>query len=219
MIKDCYITSIMPIGLTANERLAYEKLRMPPQDLLGTGNKILLCKDCASDYLLQPAPDTYTALMDMKADLTANAEIVDTMYDIEIEEGINFILDSLITLQKTPVKEDITKWKAYKVDKKIKDNVLLKDAVTERVLTYYRYIRAQFKQREREGLRFNKVKNEVSQCFETLDEAGKSKQEIFDLMVKWIGDKTGCNNMGACAVIISFFVQNCEVFYIDEATE
>ena len=82
------------------------------------------------------------------------------------------------------------------------------------VLRYYRHIEELFKQYERLGLlRFNKIKNEISQCFESLDEQDLNQQEIFDAMVQWLQKQSKCKNLPACGIIIAFFVQNCEVFY------
>ena len=82
------------------------------------------------------------------------------------------------------------------------------------VLKYYRHIEDLFKQYERLGLlRFNKIKNEISQCVENLDEQDLNQQEIFDAMVQWLQKQSKCKNLHACEIIIAFFVQNCEVFY------
>ena len=81
------------------------------------------------------------------------------------------------------------------------------------------YIEKQYKQREREGkLRFKKVKNEISQCFELYDEAELSQNDIFYKLVDWLKEKTDCDDEVACTAMVAFFVQNCEVFH-DEASK
>lgn len=82
------------------------------------------------------------------------------------------------------------------------------------MLRYYRKIEEFFEERERmRNIRFKKVKNEVSQMFETLDEQDLSQEEIFERMVFWLEEQTGCKDRKAREAFISFFVQNCEVFY------
>ena len=72
---------------------------------------------------------------------------------------------------------------------------------------------SQFKQGERTPpLRFKKVKNEINQCFETFDEENMPQGEIFERLVRWLEDQTDCHNRDALEAMISFFVQNCEVF-------
>ena len=139
--------------------------------------------------------------------------------EIEIEKGITEILNQLAA-QKTPPKpNDRTRWKAFRVDKKISsDNFNLQNRVTYWVLRYYRFLELQFKQMERtSNFNFRKVQNEVSQMFETLDDMNMAQPEIFEQMIRWLEEKTGCHNRDALEVVISFFVQNCEVF--NETTE
>ena len=54
--------------------------------------------------------------------------------------------------------------------------------------------------------------------FEKLKVTTKSSGDtIFDNMVHWLQNKTQCASTSACEAVISFFVQNCEVF--NEITE
>ena len=49
-----------------------------------------------------------------------------------------------------------------------------------------------------------------------LSEMGLSQNEIFEKMVDWLQDATH-EDRGSCGVIISYFIQKCEVF--DAITE
>lgn len=210
--------SIFPLNLDSAERVEFEDMEDPPANLHGIDNQTLLCKDCAEQYQIDTTPLEYAELMQKKKALAYAAKLDAQAYDINVERGIDDILDALADLNTVPPKQDKTKWKAFKVDKKIPDNMILQDMVTDFVLKYYRYIESQYKQRERATkLRFNKVKNEISQCFELYDESDLSQKEIFERMVDWLEDKTQCDNEVACIAMISFFVQNCEVFH--EASE
>lgn len=186
----------------------------PPNDLDSLDNKILLCRDCAGEYLVAPSAAEYRRLLLIKKQQRDDILLQDKVDDIAVEKGIRQILDAIADIKKTPKPIDRTKWEAFRVDKKIPDdNGLLQDRVTYWVLRYYRYIEMQFKQGERTSLlRFKKVQNEVSQCFETFDEANMPQREIFERLVKWLEDQTDCHNRDAQEAMISFFVQNCEVF-------
>lgn len=210
---------VFPLNLDSAERVEFEKLEDAPADLHSLDNQTLLCKKCAELYQIDTAPSEYAELMQKKRALAYIAKLDSEAYDINVEHGIDNILDALSGLNVIPPKEDKTKWEAFRVDKKIPDNMMLQDTVTDFVLKYYRYIEKQYKQREREGkLRFRKVKNEISQCFELYDEAELPQEEIFNRLVVWLKDKTNCDNDVACIAMVSFFVQNCEVFR-DETAE
>lgn len=205
---------ILPLNLNASERDDFEKLQKPPADLHSLDNQTLLCKKCAEMYQINTEPSEYAALIQKKRALAFIAELDSEAYDIKVEQGIDSILDAFSKINVIPPKEDKTKWEAFRVDKKIPYNMMLQDTVTDFVLKYYRYIEEQYKQREREGkLRFKKVKNEISQCFELYDEAELSQEEIFGRLVTWLKNKTSCDEDVACIAMVSFFVQNCEVFH------
>ena len=46
-----------------------------------------------------------------------------------------------------------------------------------------------------------------------MDNLGATKYEIFERMVDWVHNKTLKISREACEAVISFFIQNCEVFY------
>ena len=210
---------IFPLNLDAAERTEFEEMEDAPADLHSLNNQTLLCKKCAELYQIDTTPAEYADLMQKKRALAYIAELDAEAYDINVERGIDKILDALSGLKSIPEKEDKTKWEAFRVDKKIPDNIMLQDTVTDFVLKYYRYIEKQYKQREREGkLRFRKVKNEISQCFELYDEAELPQEDIFNRLVVWLKEKTHCDYDVACVAMVSFFVQNCEVFR-DETAE
>ena len=210
---------ILPLNLDTAERADFETLEEAPGNIHGLDNQTLLCKKCAELYQIDTEPSEYAHLMQLKKMLTYIARLDAEAYDINVERGIDKILDALSELKSIPEKEDKTTWEAFRVDKKIPDNILLQDTVTDFVLKYYRYIEKQYKQREREGkLRFKKVKNEISQCFELYDEAELSQNDIFYKLVDWLKEKTDCDDEVACTAMVAFFVQNCEVFH-DEASK
>ena len=205
--------------LPAEKQREFASRRRPAAKLDSFDNSILLCKKCADNYVVDTTADEYEELFDQKERLEKELQSrISEPYDIGIEKGINAILDALEHLSYRPQREDKTTWKAFRVDSKIPDNLILQDTVTDHVLKYYRYIEAQFKQREREGtLRFKKVQNEISQCFELYDEQDLPQKELFDRMVEWIRVKTKSTDRLACQIFMSFFVQNCEVFRSETA--
>lgn len=213
-VKKYEVVPMFPAWMDIIKQQSFMKVAPPPKDLDSLDNKILLCRDCAGEYLVDPSAGEYRTLVMKKRQHRDDMSLQDKMDDISVEKGIREILDALADMKRPPQPIDSSKWEAYRVDKKIPDdNGCLQDRVTYWVLRYYRYIESQFKQTERTPpLRFKKVKNEVSQCFETLDEANLPQNDIFEYLVKWLEDQTDCHNRDALEAMISFFVQNCEVF-------
>ena len=206
---------IMPPSIASYEREEIEAAVgiKVGDNLLAISNQLLLCEDCADENEVF-SKDVYNRLANIKVKLMKRKNTVDTIDEIVVEEGINLILKSFTEMKDAPIEIKKDDLEVFRVDRKIPDNIFLRETVTGMVLRYYRHIEDLFKQYERRGLlRFNKIKNEISQCFESLDEQDLNQQEIFDAMVQWLQKQSKCKNLPACEIIIAFFVQNCEVFY------
>ena len=205
---------IFPNNLDLIQQAEFTRVGAQPDDFNSLDNKMLLCRDCAEEYMASPTVNEYQHLLMIKAQQGTDLILQDKVDDITVEQGIQQILEALSKIKGRPKPIDKTKWDAFRVDKKIPDdNHQLQDRVTYWVLRYYHYLEREFKQAERsKQLRFRKIQNEVSQCFEMLDEENKPQAEIFERLVRWLEGQTGCHNRDALETVISFFVQNCEVF-------
>ena len=206
---------IMPPSIASFEREEIEAAAgiKAGDNLLAISNQLLLCEDCADENELF-SKDVYVRLANIKIELMKRKNIEETTDEVAIEEGIELILKSFAEMKDSPIEIKKDDLEVFRVDRKIPDNTFLRETVTGMVLKYYRHIEDSFKQYERLGLlRFNKIKNEISLCFENLDEQDLNQQEIFDAMVQWLQKQSKCKNLHACEIIIAFFVQNCEVFY------
>ena len=101
---------------------------------------------------------------------------------------------------------------ALTIYKKISlENPLLKHSITNEVLTYYRFIEDTFSQISS----FQLIATEIRAAFLEMDRQNKSQDEIVNLLSNWIIQNTGMGTQYSTAshIIVSFFIQNCEVFY------
>ena len=86
------------------------------------------------------------------------------------------------------------------------------------VTIYYPYIRDCFKELEGlNGFRLTVLSLQIKSCFIKLEGISDNKTDIFNQLVDWVMTKTLSTSRDACEAVVSFFVQNCEVFY--EITE
>ncbi len=174
-------------------------------------NELLVCEECflnLSSLKEEKAEKIYS----IKTALQERTKIREIIKEEKVEEGVREILMRLEKLPDTQIKEESLD--VHKVESKIPNDALLRKRILDYVVAYYHFIKETFNELQSEGrLRFNKVRNEVSQTFENLDEMGLSQQIIFDKLVEWLMEGTKSDNKIACEIIIAFFVQNCEVFY------
>jgi hypothetical protein len=179
-------------------------------------NQIALCPKCHDNYSLSPTDDEVARMKEIKTALLREATALEVAADIKIEEEIGDLLtlistvsdDELIPLNYNPVK----------VKQKIpKENKLLLRRTVSNVTTYFNYVKEMFQQLGKEGrLRFDTVATQVKQCYLKERDAGLSHEEIYNALLEWLKTMTNGSH-DACDVVISYFVQNCEVF--DEITE
>ena len=117
--------------------------------------------------------------------------------------------DELAKLNYTPV--SLTK-------KFTADDFCLKNLIGMHVAIYYPYIRDCFKELEGlNGFRLTVLSLQIKSCFIKLEGISDNKTDIFNQLVDWVMKKTLSTSRVACEAVVSFFVQNCEVFH--EITE
>lgn len=98
------------------------------------------------------------------------------------------------------------------------EEMLLKNRVGMNVAHYYPYIRDCFKNLEGiKGFRLDALSLQIKSCFTKMEKLSNNKSDIFEQLTKWVMEKTCNQSKEACEAVVSFFVQNCEVF--NEITE
>ena len=86
------------------------------------------------------------------------------------------------------------------------------------IVSEHPYIRDRFKELEGiNGFRLDALSLQIKSCFIKMEGLSDNKSDIFDQLVNWVMAKTCSTSREACEAVVSFFVQNCEVFH--EITE
>ncbi len=198
----------------------YERLSTLPR--LGDNsesyeNKIALCKDCHAQQDYHTTQEDYLKLLNIKQHflkLTDLHEATLTMgLELEIAEVVKRVCslreDEMASLNYTPVR----------LTKKFSANeLLLKNRIGMYVTSYYPYIRDCFKELDGiNGFRLTALSLQIKSCFTKMEGITDNKSDIFNKLVEWVMAKTLSTSKDACEAVISFFVQNCEVFH--EITE
>ena len=81
------------------------------------------------------------------------------------------------------------------------------------VSAYYPHIRDYFMELEgKNGFCMDVLSSQIKSCFIKMDVISKDKSDVFNRLVEWIMAKTLSTSRDACEAVVSFFVQNCEVF-------
>ena len=198
----------------------YERLSALPRlgsDSESFENKIALCKDCHDQQDYHTTVEDYLTLLEKKQRFLKLTDLSEATLTMGLEPQIADVVkkvcflreDELATLNYTPVK----------LAKKFSANeLLLKNRISMNVTNYYPYISDCFKEQEGvNGFRLDALSLQIKSCFIKMEGLSDNKSDIFDQLVNWIMAKTCSASREPCEAVVSFFVQNCEVFH--EITE
>ncbi len=170
--------------------------------------EFIVCGNCENE-ILASSDDKRTVLFEEMKALKDAAMVRDDMAQNEIEREIEEILREVSVLEES----DDTKLKksAAPVENKILDPGLKKDILND-VRPLYEGVNDILDRLAGESsINVDVFARKVHRMFE--DAEGKMEQEeLFNMLVDTLYNKTGHKHKRACRIIISYFVQRCEVF-------
>lgn len=208
------IVQIYPEELDVELALEFTKIKKPPRNYNDDENRIALCRDCAEAYLMELNEDEYQLLLSRKATIARTYRGKLAAAISEIESEIANIVKAISGIDKTTELQPFTA--VLTLDNKIKpENHLLHVSIEDDVIRYYPYIETQFSLMDGvDGNSFNVIRSEITVCYEKLEQAGMTQEEICNELSNWILSKIGFGEKYKTAgnIIVSFFVQNCSVF-------
>lgn len=180
-------------------------------------NKIALCVDCHQTQDYHTTVEEYNHLLNIKKRCLTQTALHDATNTLGLETEIKQIVSKLSTLSERDFEE--LNYDPVPIAKKFTNQeILLKSKVVANVLTFYPYIRESFREIDgQNGFNLQVLSEQIRSCFIKMNAISQDKILVFSKIVEWIMHKTQSNSMESCEAIVSFFVQNCEVFY--EITE
>lgn len=187
---------------------------VPQMPALGSSeDRVLLCLDCASDYLGNPLPDKFKTLVEAKRRMRSHQELVSEISNLELEKNLPLLLAQLGQIRDFKELEALS-MNALRVEKKIEpSNQLLILKVESMVVRSYNFIREQLQILEAQGdVDFDILAMQVRMCYLKLKKASLPQEDVFNRICEWMMEKAGTDNRLECEVVTAFFVQNCEVF-------
>lgn len=175
---------------------------------------IVLCVDCARE-IDKCSEDDKKALIAQKNELTVMSEVRDVVARQVLERQIEDLLreiDGVDATEDTQLKQT-----PIEVDKKIQEK-RLRDRVRADVTQLYDAVNSSLDRLSGESkLNVDKFAKSIKRMYEDASEKSVSQSDIYNSLVDVLFERTGRRYREAAAVVISYFVQRCEVF--DEITE
>jgi len=205
---------IYPLNPKAEEIEILKDEERLHEDVNNIKNFIALCGDCHKKFDNPRTVEEYRLLFSIKKNILSKSETRAKYADYQIESEIKEVITMLVEEFNESALKPL-EMKALRVDEKANETLtrITKMRIRNEVTEYYYYIKELFVQLDSQYPRsFNAIASQVSAFYNSLNRIEKSQEVIYGQLTEWLSKKTGNSSLGACGIIISFFVQNCEVF-------
>lgn len=182
-------------------------------------NKIALCRDCHSSFDDYTTKEEYLKIVQLKKQLLQANEMQTNLSAEEVEEELLSIIEKLSVITEEDLRDINLKYKGIKVADKIKEEYfLLKRKIEFNVCTYYNFIQENMKiMSDKTQFNFDLLASTIKKAYLKASKITENQVMIFNMLVSWLESKITQVSRESCEIMISFFVQNCEVF--DEITQ
>lgn len=208
------IAHIYPLNPKAEEIIELRnevKLTTNPNDI---GNLIPLCHTCHEEFDNPRTKEGYRAMVLIKKQVELATKKKGEWYAGHLESDIRLILEELsehytigstISLSYDPKKVD------QKADNTLSE--LSKKIIKYHNSEYYGLIREKNKDLEAINAGISDIiAVQVKLQYMKLKAIDPNQQKILEALINWIQVKVPTSSHDACHILISFYIQNCEVF-------
>lgn len=207
------IAHIYPNSPTLEQYQNLKGLRRLGNDCESFENKIALCLECHSTQDFHTTAQEYTKLLEIKERCLLETELDASIRSLNLEDQIVSVLQSLSTVTDEELSE-LTFDPKQLANKFYTNEGAIKRKIQNYVLEYYPFMRDVLKDMDgKNGFHQNILAEQIRSCFIKMHDITQDKELIFQHMVHWIKTKTRSTYSSACEAVVSFVVQNCEVFY------
>ena len=214
----CDVVKITPSSLSSLEINDFAKEGVVLPEPGSADDFIALCPNCSKEYQASFDKNSVKRLLGIKQSLQRRALAAARLGECDLDEEIEGVLKNLYTLVPEETEANL-RLDALALKDKIADSEpLLRDRIRTDVARYYRFIEDSLgRLSEDSGFGFDRtIAAQVQIAYLTASSAGGDQSDVYEALVDWLNDKAPACKRTACEIVISFFVQNCEVF--DEIT-
>lgn len=212
------VVCIYPNNLDVKNKVKFNKIKKAPEEPGALDNLIPLCLNCANSYLKNPTLEVYKQLIQKKKEIANEKKIAKGLNQLTLEEQLSEVIRLLRDLK--PSSPDLgIGYDAHKVEEKISHDYPLQFSVNAYVVGYYNKIKEQFSSMEGDDFSFDELSDEIRLAYHKLKREKLIQTELFSKLANWILEREKLEDCysEAARIIVAFFVQNCEVFEVENA--
>lgn len=213
MTKLYEIAHIYPKSPRPDELVLLKDEERLSEDVDDESNLIALCRDCHKVFDSPRTIDGYREMVSIKKELQRLSDLQKSWFDNSIDDEIKKVIASLVSFSGDALEE--LSLDAITVDAKSDDtlNGLVKLKIKTNVRYFYTDIKSTFAELDKaEPYTSDTIYSQVKTYYLKLRKQNLDQTQIFSALTYWIKNITNCENTEASEIIVSFFVQNCEVY-------
>ncbi len=202
-----------------NSPTEHQKKELAGLERLGTNcedfeNKIALCRDCHAFFDDHTTKEEYLKILNIKKQLLKECTIRVSIAAEDIENDLLLIMEKISVVGDKELSKFTLKYRGIKIANKFEEEYfLLRRKIEFNVCTYYGFLKENMKNLADENkLNFELLAAEIRTAYLKAAKSANDKVLIFDELVKWMNRGIPQSSKEGCEIMISFFVQNCEVF-------
>lgn len=186
----------------------------------GFDDFVVMCPQCATSYQADPSLEEQKRIRATKAKLTSEeALLIEAMVPLNLERQLADLLSkvSQLTAEQLPAATSDPNYDPVAIEAKIKNHPMLQLQVRDAMTTYFATMHSYMSDLEIQNkLHFRLLSNQMNGRYLELAGSSASQPDTFDALTQWVQKRTG-HREHVCAVLVSYFVQICEVFEVQHA--
>jgi hypothetical protein len=211
------IAHIYPLNPTQPELKLLKNENILDSDPNSLNNLICLCVDCHTKFDKPRTLTEYRNLVAIKRKLIIQNREKEVWNNTKLEKEIYDIIDLLSEKDFEFDAKDILNYNPKTIDNKTNNSItyLTKRNIHRNVQDYYSKINKRFSELDKIApLTTETISSQIRTHYLTLAKLEReiNQKDVFDGMVNWLTKQTHQQSNEASEIIISYFIQNCEVF-------
>lgn len=180
-------------------------------------NIMAMCPQCYATYLLDDSKKLMAELKEIKTVLSTHKQSIRLLDDLPLEKGIVGVIKRIRKLGEKELSDASFEPKEVKQKLSPSQDMVLYNAVTNYVTTYFIRIKEIMINLDKSGeIDYDEIQDQIHALYKKLKKANKPHLEIFNEIADKIHRVT-LQDAIFCQIVVSYFVQSCEVF--DAITE
>lgn len=177
-------------------------------------NLIPLCESCHGRFDKPRTIEEYRELVELKTSIQKEIDERNVWNGHPIKEELGIIIDRLLCGLPDDA-DSLLEYNTKTIDEKTVGllNGLLRMRIKQEVSLYYAFIQERLSDLDKSNPGMSEViATQIKLYYLDQKQRCVSPAEIHDNLVRWIKEKTNTKSNQACEIVVSFFIQNCEVF-------